>query len=147
MHGLLFAGLLLLVGIACGSSERQAVTLVERVELPAGRVVELRAPEPLRTPAYSRAGVVCLTLTPPLRQDTARFAIRTGTGRRVVPIAAAVRADGRVDTLRLAYYLGPDAICLSPESASTLHPPYVAVRLTSSEPLALGRVEWLSTDK
>ncbi|HEV3486371.1 MAG TPA: hypothetical protein VG106_13255 [Vicinamibacterales bacterium] len=132
------------------ADEQQTVVLADSLALPASRVVELRAPEPLRTPALSRSGEVCLMLRPPLRRDTVGFAIRTGTAARVVPAVAIVREDGIADSLTQPSYLVTptgDAICLNPDSAGALRPPYVAVRLRSGEPLQLGRVTWLSADR
>ena len=136
--------MLLIPMLAC-ADERQFVTLADQLTLPAGRTVELRAPEPLRTPAFSRAGDICLTLIAPLAQDTAGFRIRDGAGLSVVPTAVAVRADGHTESLTQPYYSGADRFCLSP--TANLHPPYWAVRLKSSRSLHVGRVQWVSTDK
>lgn len=142
-----FTCLLVALLLPSCSGPRQVVTLADSLELPAGQSVELRAPEPLRTPAYSRAGDVCLSLPSPLVQDSIGFAIRTARGERVVPTAVAVRADGHADTLVSTYYLGPAMFCLSAMSDPTLHPPFASVRLESPVSLHLGKVTWLSTDK
>src|SRR4051812_16527057 len=96
---------ILLLAVGCGDP-RQVVTLADSVVVQAGIQLELRAPEPLNTPARSGFGDVCMTLLSPLTQDSTGFAIRAGTADRVVPVVAAVRADGHADTLGNGYYSG-----------------------------------------
>ena len=132
--------------LAC-AEEQQFVTLAESLTVPAGQIIELRAPEPLRTPAYSGAGDVCLELSGSYRQADESFAILTPNNRLVRPTAEIVRSDGQVDILRQLHYLGPAGVCLSAGEPGKLRPPYVSVRLRSSEALHLERVTWMSTDK
>jgi hypothetical protein len=139
----------LLLAAAC-SMEHQFVNLTDSLDLSAGRVVELRAPGPLRTPALSGDGRVCFDVPPPLRQDPNGFAILTPQGRRVVPEAAVVREDGASRRLATVSYLNSrrsNSICLGLTAPDKSGPPYASVRVSSTEPLRLGGVRWLSTDK
>ena len=129
----------------CGES-RQSVQLAGGVDVLPGDTVTFDAPEPLKTPARSATGRLCVEVRRPLRRSRDSVAILTPTGASVHPVAFAIRADGGRDRLSMLSYNALDAVCFGPEAKVSQHPPYAAVKLVSPAMLTLDRVYWLSED-
>ena len=133
-----------------GCSRSQTVVLANQTTLRPSTPVVLRATDPLRV--VGSVNELCLRPLPP---DSLNFrtrhwesGIRRSDGAVITVGAALLRADSSTDTLSSSdgFSMAPGDDCLAVRQTihDSLHPPFVAVRLTASDSLTVAEVTWRS---
>ena len=127
-------------------SKSQTVDLTQRTTLLPNRPLTFRASRPLQV--FANTNELCLEIAPPDRlnypPDNGEWGIRRADGVLVRIGAAMLHADSSADTLSAVGYSGDDCLRIGPSIYDSLHPPFVAARITATDSVSVSSISWLS---
>jgi len=135
--------------LAAACSPSQNVDLAGGTTLYPNRSVTLKAPKPLRV--VGSTNQLCLKISPPNSlnngPDNWEWGVRRSDGVLVKVGAVMLRGDSTRDTISsVGYTMSPNENCLTigPSIYDSLHPPFVAVRITATDSLSVSSITWRS---
>ena len=137
---------LVAVAFLSSCSPSQSVDLAGRTVLRPGRASTLPASTPLKM--VGSINQVCLEITPPdslnWRSENWDWGVRRSDGILVRVGASLLHADSSSDTISAVGYSmgGPNCLTIGPSMYDSLHPPFVAVRLTVTDSLSVAKIRW-----
>ena len=148
-RSLTFAASLAWLAFLTSCSRSQYVNLAKTTTLLPRQPLTLRAPRSLQV--VGDLNELCLQITPPdsinMRTLGGEWGARRSDGVLVTVGAAMLHADNSADTISAGGYRmspGEDCLAIRPAVHDTLHPPFVAVRITASDSLRVSRITWSS---
>ena len=128
-----------------GCWKSQTVYLAKRTTLSPNHPLVLKAPRPLLLAGLNNE--LCLEIAPPdsinFFATNAEWGVRRGDGVLVKVRAALLRSDNRADTITAEAY-SDDCLAIGPSIHDSLHPPFTAVRLTTTDSVTVSRIYWFS---
>jgi hypothetical protein len=143
--------IVIFLGFLCAAcnSRSQTVVLANQTTLRPNTPLVLRATDLLRViGSYNQ---LCIRPLPPdsltFRTKHWEMGIRRLDGAVVTVGAALLRADNSSDTLSsdgLSMAIGDDCFTIGPSIHDSLHPPFVAARLTATDSLTFAQISWRS---
>ena len=144
-HSLTFPAALAWLAFLTSCSRSQLVNLAKTTTLLSRQPLTLRAPRSLQV--VGDLNELCLQITAPDSLNRDEWGARRSDGVLVTVGAAMLHADNSADTISEGGYSmspGEDCLAIRPAVHDTLHPPFVAVRITASDSLRVSRITWSS---
>ena len=129
---------------ACSKS--QTIDLTQHTTLLPNRPLTFRASRQLQVVANTND--LCLEIASPDHLNyppyNGEWGVRRADGVLVRIGAAMLHADNSADTLSAVGYSGNDCLRIGPSIHDSLHPPFVAARITATDSLNVSRISWRS---
>jgi hypothetical protein len=144
----LFAVVIASQPILGACSKSQTVHLTKQATFRPHQPITLGAPEPLLV--VGSTNQLCLQIRPPdslnMGPDNWEFGVRRTDGVIVKVGAALLHADNSADTISsVGYSMGADhCLTIGPSIHDSLHPPFTAVRITTTDSLPVFDIRWES---
>ncbi len=127
-------------------SKAQSVLLATSTTLLPHQPLTIKAPEPLQV--VGSLSELRLQIQPLDSLSRLESGVRRRDGRIIQVGAVMLRGDESSDTITaLGYSMSPGQyfLAIRPSDRDSLHPPFVAVRITASDSLTVSKIIWSST--